>query len=120
LWVWDLNLDILSNLGNNTEKTWIVLFKASEFASLWHDFQEYALPKSWVVVVIWKSQENKWHIETLCAEKGLLLIFNDNYKSWPISALFSWNNDFVHIDEFHWEKKLHIVMDWLVWKIYKQ
>lgn len=120
LWIWNINLNILPNNNNNSDKKWIVFFKSSKITSLWKWFQEKNLPKSWTVVVLWESNEYAWHIETLCAEKWILLIFNENYNNDIVATSIFSNANLVHIDKFQWQEKIHIVMDWLIWRIYRQ
>ena len=123
LWVFDEILDVLPNWKNNSDLNWVVVFDSSRFVSLWEKIKIKNLPKSWVIIILWSSYEDRWHIETLCAEKWLNLIF----RNW-----FIWKNDthkrvalhwmdkigWKQIDNYEWHTRLHLVSDWLEWRIF--
>ena len=124
LWIWDLELDILANREDNSQKEWIVIFKTSKSLTL-HQNIDKRFPKSWVVIVLWESIEDHWHIETLCAEKWLLLVFNKFFQSnlrntYRLPGSFWLDSNLIidDVDEYLWRKRLHIVMDWLVGRVY--
>ncbi len=129
IWVWDLTLDVISNLDDNSNKEWVVIFNSSDFATEISHLYDH-LPKRWAVIVIWPSKEGLWHIETICAEKGVLCIFNKKKLSHkrPI-----WVDVVAHLAkrgtlmrknlyspnlDLKWFKKLRIVSDWLEWRVY--
>jgi hypothetical protein len=87
LGITDTILDILPNYKDNSEHEGVVIFESSRFGSMGHNFSDYNFPKKGVVVVLGPSIENFGHIETLCAEKGLFLIFNCNYHSQRESSM---------------------------------
>lgn len=74
-------LDVLPNDIDNSRSEGVVIFESSRFGSLGENFSDDNFPKSGVVVVLGPSVENSGHIETLCAEKGLCLLFNSNFIS---------------------------------------
>lgn len=123
LWVWDLELYVLPNKEDNSEKDWIVFFKGSGFATLCKSWID-SLPRSWVVVVLSWSTANWWHIETICAERWLLLIFDSTIHERSINeviAMQRWSNTAPFercIDEYEWYKKVRAVLNWIKWKIY--
>ncbi len=121
LWIWDLELDVLPNWEDNSKKEWITIFESSKFTSTEGGMEVYNLPDSWVVIVLWESSEDHWHIETLCAEKWILLIFNKNHKpSYYIEPMrMFWDEESrCYTDELWWYKRLHVVMDGLIGKVY--
>lgn len=129
IWVWDLTLDIISNLDDNSDKEWVVIFNSSDFATEMNHIYDH-LPKRWAVIVIWPSIEGLWHIETICAEKEILCIFNKKKLShkrpiWvDFDAHFAKRTIIMRINlhcpnlDFKWFKKLRVVSDWLEWKVY--
>lgn len=126
LWAVDTTLDILPNWKNNSNEKWCVIFDWSQFCSLGiNNFDESMLPKDWVVIVTWASNHFRWHIETICAEKWITIIF-----SWHKLTLMEQKNraDLIwrgqwqekrFIDNFYWEKKLYIVSNWIEWRVYR-
>jgi hypothetical protein len=75
----DATLPVLPNDDDNSKNTGIVFFESSQFTSI--RFNGDNLPQQGVVVVLGSSTEAHGHIETLCAERGLNLIFNKDTKS---------------------------------------
>lgn len=73
----DLTLPVLSNKGNNRKKSGIVIFNSSKFYTLGSHGADRALPESGGVVILGPSVGGGGHIETICAEKGLALVFSD-------------------------------------------
>jgi len=119
LWVCDLELDVLPNRMDNSQKNWIVIFETSKLSSIWQGMNENNLPQSGVVIVLWPTKELSWHIETLCAERWLLFIFNQDYKFSDIFELPScYLQKRANIQDLNGYKRLHIVMDWLVGKVF--
>lgn len=74
------------------------------------------------MIILEPSNENFGHIETLCAEKWLYLIFNDHYYSQRERRMMSiWMHasmDANPISDLFWLKKLHLVLNWLIGKVY--
>jgi len=125
IWAIDTTLDILPNWKNNSDKNWCVIFDWSQFCSLAKcDFDENMLPKDWVVIITWASNNFRWHIETICAEKWITVIFSWHKLSWIdiIDRNYRGRWQWVEkkfIDSFMWQKSLHIVSNWIEWNLYK-
>lgn len=73
----DLTLPVLSNKGYNNEKNGVVIFQSSKFYTLGEYGAEEAMPSSGAVIILGGAVEGGGHIETICAEKGIALIFSD-------------------------------------------
>jgi hypothetical protein len=68
----DLELDVLDDEKDNSEKTGVVLFTSNELFSMGD--HSYLLPKKGGVIIC-NYNGRHGHIQTLCAEKGLMCIF---------------------------------------------
>lgn len=72
--VGDMELPVLDNQDDNSEKAGIVIFGGNYGWTMRNN--NYRLPKEGAVV-IYSSDGRSGHIQTLCAEKGLVCIFPD-------------------------------------------
>lgn len=75
--VCDEELEVLSPLGSNNEKTGLVCFNASALGSMQRGAILNAFPKNGAVMILVASNMNEGHIETLALEKGITLLFNE-------------------------------------------
>lgn len=70
----DIDLQVLDNGADNSEKTGVVVFPSNEMFSMGNN--SYHLPKEGAVIITRLGGYNG-HIQTLCAERGLICIFPD-------------------------------------------
>jgi hypothetical protein len=70
----DMELPVLDNQDDNSDKTGIVVFSTNEMFSMGDN--SYRLPKEGAVVIS-RDTGMSGHIQTLCAERGLICIFPD-------------------------------------------
>ncbi len=125
LGVFDEELEILCNKSDNSKEKGMVVFESSEFTSMGYKLNDSSFPRAGVVVVLGRSTENSGHIETLCAEKGLNLIFNDGctlmHESIGMGFGFGSNDEAYgeRITDFKGHKKVRAVSDGLNGKIYE-
>ncbi len=75
--VFDVTLPVLSNNLYNEGMKGAVIFHSSKYYSMENSVEE-AFPESGGVIVLGASVPEGGHIETLSAEKGLALIFNED------------------------------------------
>lgn len=99
----DQELDVLEDIGNNSEKEGVVIFQESEKMSMSSGSLLNSFPKKGAVIVLFASRAYGGHIETLCAERGITLIFDTGGNRREI---------FKH-------KKLRVVSNGLEAKIYE-
>ena len=57
----------------------VMLFQSSKFGGLEGSAAEHALPRTGGAVVLGPSHANSGHLETVCAEKELALVFSDDF-----------------------------------------
>lgn len=75
----DMELNVLDNSADNSENEGVVIFEKSKFTTTgFEDRVMRSLPKSGAVVVLGGSRSEGGHIETICAEKGVAVIFSDH------------------------------------------
>jgi hypothetical protein len=126
-WVCDQILTVLTSGENNNKKEWFVSFENNYFASR-SDFVVRSLPSQWAVVIRNEVKSTglyrqSWHIETLSVEKRIPClspnsrtqepIMEETWRKWD-----SWHRADSEFTEFYWYKKVRVVADWLVWKVY--
>lgn len=70
----DMELPVLDEDADNTEKSGVVVFRGNYGWTMGQN--EYHLPKEGAVI-IYNSDGQNGHIQTLCAEKGLICLFPD-------------------------------------------
>ena len=79
--IFDVTLPVLLNRRDNSEKEGVVLFNSSKyFSDNYNNVSEETLPAAGGVVVLGPSPKDFGHVETLAAEKGLALVFDDGYE----------------------------------------
>ncbi len=99
----DQELEILDANDNNNDKEGVVIFRESEYASMaGKKIILDSFPKKGAVIVMLASRTHGGHIETLCAEKGIVLVFNTTKANWDIFD----------------KKKVRVVSDGLEARIY--
>ena len=116
----DSTFNILPNDADNSESEGVVIFKSSRFGSACDIFSDCNFPKKGVVLVLGPSREGYGHIETLCAEKGLILIFNEEYQSSQEGPRLDHKSDYrkTKIDNLQGHKTVRVVSNGLLGKIY--
>lgn len=119
----DFELDVLSNTDFNWDKEGVVVFDSNKFASLNIWRYKSALPKKWAAAVRWPRIE--WqtsHIETLCLERWILIIYNPNilshHESQYINPFMERDLLSLEIKDFDWRTRVRVVADWLKGGVY--
>lgn len=75
----DLELPVLDDEEDNSEETGVVVFPSNFMFSMGDN--SYRLPKAGVVIIADTNSEGRnGHIQTLCAERGLVCIFPGEYE----------------------------------------
>lgn len=75
----DLELPVLDDEEDNSEETGVVVFPSNFMFSMGDN--SYRLPKAGVVIISDTNSEGRnGHIQTLCAERGLVCIFPGEYE----------------------------------------
>ncbi|RJQ36971.1 hypothetical protein C4559_04550 [Candidatus Microgenomates bacterium] len=75
----DLDLPVLDDEADNSEETGAVVFPSNFMFSM--DDNSYRLPKAGVVIIADTNSEGRnGHIQTLCAERGLVCVFPGEYE----------------------------------------
>lgn len=125
----DVQLDVLPATKSNSTKEGLVIFTRSYYGSMLNI--ENHLPGKGAVIVLSPSRENGGHIETLCAERGLVCLFADaktgrsrmqeeEPEEW-ILDMFNKHRDELSIpsfSSFNGHTRVRVVADGLIGRIY--
>lgn len=130
--IWDFILDNINYKIDNKEKSvydikyenWVYTYLNSYWASDRNENE--LLPKSWAIIILNSVWISFWHIETLCAEKDILCVFAKEWvDDWDLSNFKNrWWLDETNVkrqdiyEKLRNEKKLHVVSNWFIWKVY--
>ncbi len=118
----DLELNVLDNKDDNREKEGVVIFSKSKFSSEFENEIMEALPKSGAVIILGGSRKDGGHIETLCAEKGVSVIFSEHidYSSDRMLMLGISNERYgiPRVRDLDGFKKVRVVSNGLEGKVY--
>lgn len=128
--VCDEEYDVLTTGEDNGDKEGVVVFSSAQYASLHESFVERSIPKKGVVIVK-SASAYQGHIETLCAEKGIVCIFPESEpRGWGMlgSSIDLMNSSFLGISptqavkrvysDFEGHTRVKIIADGLIGKIY--
>lgn len=122
LGVVDVTLEVLPSNADNSEAEGVVIFQSSKFSSMESNSIDNSFPKKGAVIILGASIENFGHIETLCAEKGLFLVFNNRYTAFRdkdyLPGLQYGDKNTKSSNNIYDYKKLQLVLDGLKGKIY--
>lgn len=126
LGVGDMTLEVLPNNQDNSGKEGVVIFNSSKMFSTKYNILKTNLPKSGCVIVLDASLKSKGHIETLCAERGLNLIFPEGVGGYDFGGsfmeMYAASNGFSQEDNkenFHGYTTLRVMLNGLEGRVYQ-
>jgi hypothetical protein len=125
LGVVDMVLPVLRNKDDNSKKEGVVVFGQSKYSSNFQGMILKALPDKGVVVILGASRKDSGHIETICAEKGLTVIFSDevsysnSHDLMVVSGLIKSDYGVPTISDFKGHKKVRVLTNGIEGRVYE-